>query len=240
MAQSLPRQTLRRRIIASALVCLAGYALVGDAHAQTRPAAPKSNVPVPTPVNWALGRADAPVTVLEYGSLTCGHCAHFATDTLRTLKRTYIDTGRVKYVFRPFPTPPNDLSVAMHMLTLCAGPSRYYQLLDALFARQGEIFAAAGGETGPKGTLFAIVEDFGGLSYAQSEACLRDPARQNQVVASANAGSAAGVSTTPSIFVNNVLVSDHELLSVTSAIDRALAARARPPTRSPAPKAKKR
>jgi protein-disulfide isomerase len=189
------------------------------------------------PVTWAMGRADAPVTLIEYGSLTCGHCAEFNNEVLPALKRTYIDTGRVRYVFRPFPTPPGDLSVAMHMLTLCAGPARYYGLVDAFFARQPQIFAAATGETGPKGTLFAIAEDFGGLTYSQAENCLRDSSRQTQVLASSNAGQAAGVRATPALFVNGTLVSGHESRDVTAAIDTALRARG---LARPASKAKKR
>jgi protein-disulfide isomerase len=222
-------------MIGLALACALDLGLVASAFSQT-----------PTPVgpqNWAMGRATAPVTLIEYGSLTCGHCAEFNNSVLPAIKRNYIDTGRVRYVFRPFPTPPNDLSVAMHALTLCAGPTRYYQLSDAFFTRQAEIFDAARGETGPKGTIFAIAEDHGGLSYSQSEACLRDPARQAQVQASALAGDAAGVSSTPTFFVNGVRVNvplgqhvDESLLA--AAIAAAL--RVPSPKRAPAPKAKKR
>jgi protein-disulfide isomerase len=168
-----------------AFVCLSLVALPNALQAQ-RPQQ-VSNAQT-GPVNWALGRSNARVTLLEYGSLTCGHCALFTNDVMPTIKRRYIDTGAVRYVFRPFPTPPNDLSVAMHALTLCAGPARYYGLLDAFFARQREIFAAATGETGPKGTIFAIAEDHGGLTYIQSETCLRDTGRQREVLASAQAG----------------------------------------------------
>jgi protein-disulfide isomerase len=220
------------------LACLVGWLGAGVAHAQTRASVSKT-APAVAPVSWALGRADAPVTVIEYGSLTCGHCAHFATDVLPTLKRTYIDTGRARYILRPFPTPPNDLSMAMHMLTLCAGPSRYYGLADAFFARQRDVFEATGGETGPKGILLAIAEDYGGLSYAQAEACLRDPNRQDQVIASARAGSAVGVVGTPTFLINNVRVTSHELVDLTAAIDRALAARRPAPPKAKA-KAKKR
>jgi protein-disulfide isomerase len=201
-----------------AVACLA--ALAGDSFAQTRPAAGLQN--------WALGQPNARVTLLEYGSLTCGHCAEFNNDIMPTIKRLYIDTGRVRYVFRPLPTPPFDLAVAMHALTLCAGPSRYYPLVEAYFERQQEVFNAARGETGPKGTLFAIAEDHGGLSYAAAEACLRDPARQTQVRANAEAGAAVGVTSTPTIFVNDVLVTvpagQHhlEIADVTRALDAAL------------------
>jgi protein-disulfide isomerase len=199
--------------------------------------APVASTPSPALLSWAMGRADAPVTVIEYGSLTCGHCAHFNADVLPILKRTYIDTGRVRYVFSPYPTPPHDLSVAMHMLTLCAGPSRYYGLVDAFFVRQRDVFAAAGGETGPKGTIFAIAEDYGGLNYSQAETCLRDAARQDQIMATARAGVAAGVRSTPTVFVNGTIVSGHEWPEVMAAIEASLRTRA---SARPSPKATKR
>ncbi len=153
-----------------------------------------------------MGRADAPVTLLEYGSLTCSHCAAFSNEILPAIKRRFIDSGQVRYILRPLPTPPFDLSVAMHALTICAGPSRYYSLVDAFFERQQEVFNAAVGETGPKGILFAIAEDAGGMTYAASQACLSDPARQAQVRTNAEAGANAGVVATPTLFVNGVIV----------------------------------
>lgn len=157
-------------------------------------------------INWSLGSPTAPVTVLEYASLTCGHCEAFHTNVLPAIKRRFINTGRIRYILRPLPTPPFELSVAMHALTMCAGPSRYYPLIDAFFQRQRDIFTAAGSETGPKGVIFAIAEDVGGLSYAASEACLSNPARQSQVRTNAESGVALGVRATPTVFVNNVLV----------------------------------
>ena len=185
--------------------------------------------------NWALGQTSATVTLVEYASLTCSHCREFHDTIYPTIKQRYVDTGRIRFVLRPMPTPPYDLAVGMHALTLCAGQSRYYPLIDAFYDRQGEVFAAASGETGPKGTIFAIAEDTGGLSYAASKACLRDPARQAQVRASADAGVAAGVSSTPTVFVNGVRVvmpagqTHLELIDVTRALDAALNATASRP-----------
>jgi protein-disulfide isomerase len=220
------------------MLCFGAVIMSAPSQAQ-RTKAPTAVAPAPSPalLSWALGRADAPVTVIEYGSLTCGHCAQFNAEVLPILKRTYIDTGRVRYVFRPYPTPPHDLSVAMHMLTLCAGPSRYYGLVDAFFVRQRDVFAAAGGETGPKGTIFAIAEDYGGLNYSQAETCLRDAARQDQIMATARAGVAAGVRSTPTVFVNGAIVSGHEWPEVMAAIEAGLRTRA---SARPSPKATKR
>jgi protein-disulfide isomerase len=233
------QRILSRGIIVPALVCLVSGFGIDKLQAQSPPPAPQA-LPAIAPVSWALGQPNAPVTIIEYGSLTCGHCAHFALNVLPTIKRTYIDTGRVRYIFRPFPTPPRDLSMAMHMLTLCAGPNRYYGLSDAFFQRQASIFEAARGETGPKGMIFAIAEDHGGLTFAQAEACLRDEGRQDQVIASARAGSSAGVFSTPTFLINNVPYTQHELVDLTTAIDRALASRSAPSQAKAKTKAKKR
>jgi protein-disulfide isomerase len=192
-------------------------------------------------INWSLGPIGAPVTVVEYGSLTCSHCAAFNNEILPTIKRRYIDTGQVRYILRPLPTPPFELSVAMHALTLCAGPSRYYPLVEAFFERQQEVFNAAMGETGPKGTIFAIAEDVGGLSYSAAETCLRDPARQAQVRANAEAGAAIGVLGTPTFFVNGTMLTvpvgqTLNETSLSNAIDAALRSRTNAPR--PAPKVK--
>lgn len=202
------------------------------------------------PANWALGRASARVTLLEYGSLTCGGCAAFSNTILPGIKRNYIDSGRVRYVFRASPTAPMDLSFAMHALTVCAGPARYYPLAEAFFERQRDIFTAAVGETGPKGTIFAIAEDFGGLSFAASETCLREPSAIARVRASANMATAAGVASTPSFFINNVAVtplpgqsiSEERIISALVAALRATEPSRLPQAgvRAPAKKAKKR
>jgi protein-disulfide isomerase len=158
-------------------------------------------------INWFKGQSNAPVSIVEYGSLTCGACAAFNNSVMPAIKRRYIDTGLVRFTLRPLPTPPFDLSVAMHALAICAGPTRYYPLIDAYFLRQPDVMMAAMGETGPKGTILAIAEDFGGLSYSAGETCLRGSARQNQVRVNAQAGANLGVVSTPTLFINGTMLS---------------------------------
>lgn len=87
-----------------------------------------------------MGADDAPVTVIEYASVTCPHCADFHEDVFPALKEKYIDTGKVKFVFREFPTAPQMLSLAGSMIARCAaeksGPDAYFVVLDALFKTQ--------------------------------------------------------------------------------------------------------
>src|SRR5262249_21371307 len=86
------------------------------------------------PQEEALGDPNAPVTIIEYASLTCPHCAHFHKDVLPLLKERYIAPGKVRLVFRDFPLDQRALSAAI--LAHCAGPERYFGFLDVLFQTQ--------------------------------------------------------------------------------------------------------
>src|SRR5262245_28397498 len=78
-----------------------------------------------------LGSKDAPVTIIEYASTTCTHCAHFNKTTLPELQSRYINTGQVRYIFREFPL--NDLDFYAFMLARCAGNDRFFAFVDTLF-----------------------------------------------------------------------------------------------------------
>src|SRR5947209_14674871 len=89
----------------------------------------------PNPLGeMALGDPQAPITVIEYASMTCPHCAHFHLTTFPELKKRYIDTGKVRFVFREFPLDP--VATGAFMLARCAGNDRYFALLDLLFHEQ--------------------------------------------------------------------------------------------------------
>lgn len=82
----------------------------------------------------SIGKADAPVTIYEYSSLTCPHCAAFHKDTLPALKEKYIDTGKVRLVYHDFPL--GNLALAGSMLARCAGPEKYSNLVEIMFQTQ--------------------------------------------------------------------------------------------------------
>ncbi|HYP38382.1 MAG TPA: thioredoxin domain-containing protein, partial [Stellaceae bacterium] len=81
-----------------------------------------------------LGNPEAPITIVEYASLTCPHCAHFANDVLPEIKKDWIDTGKAKLVLRDFPLDEPALRAAM--IARCAPPDRYYAFADTFFAAQ--------------------------------------------------------------------------------------------------------
>ena len=80
------------------------------------------------------GKADAPVTIIEYASMTCPHCAQFQAKTFPKLKERYIDTGKVRFIFREFPLDP--LAAGAFMLARCADKDKYFAVIDLLFGTQ--------------------------------------------------------------------------------------------------------
>ncbi|HMP61919.1 MAG TPA: thioredoxin domain-containing protein, partial [Phenylobacterium sp.] len=92
--------------------------------------------------DMTLGDPNAPVKMIEYASLSCVHCATFNNDVFPTLKTKYIDTGKVHYTFREFLTPPVEVAAAGFLLARCAGEDRYFEVVDAIFHSQREMFTS--------------------------------------------------------------------------------------------------
>jgi protein-disulfide isomerase len=110
-------------------------ALVLPASAQTPAPPPPEELMKAGPLGeQAQGKDDAPITMLEYASMTCSHCARFATTVYPTLKSKYIDTGKVRYILREFPLDP--LAAAGSMLARCAGNDKYFAVVEVLFETQ--------------------------------------------------------------------------------------------------------
>ena len=105
---------------------------VTPAAAQSATAA---EIMVPPPLgDRSLGKDDAPVTIVEYASMTCPHCAHFHETTYPELKKRYIDTGKVRFIFREFPLDP--LAAGASMLARCADKEKFFPLIETLFQMQ--------------------------------------------------------------------------------------------------------
>lgn len=148
-----------------------------------------------------LGDPEAPVTIIEYSSLTCPHCAAFHADTLPAIKERFIDTGQAKIVYRDFPLDQNALNAAV--IAHCAGPDRYFVFLEALFGSQ-ERWARS---SDPTESLIQLA-GLGGLPREQAEACLADEAMLNAVLQSRLDGQEEyEISSTPSFVINGELVS---------------------------------
>ena len=145
--------------------------------------------------DMVLGKADAPVTIVEYSSLTCPHCAHFHKEVMPTLKSEYIDTGKVRYIEREFPL--NNPALGGSVLARCVDPSRFYAFTDLLFDKQED---------------WAFKEDAlqrlriyakqAGLTDADFEKCLDNETLQKQILAVRERGEKEGVKGTPTFFIN--------------------------------------
>jgi len=119
--------------------------------------------------DMSMGDANAKVTVVEYASLACGHCAEWNKTVFPEFKAKYIDTGKVRYVFREFITQPPQLAVAGTLLARCAGKDKYFTVIDAVFHGQEEIF-----RTGDiRGVLLPIAQS-AGLSEEAFMTCVSD------------------------------------------------------------------
>ena len=143
-----------------------------------------------------LGKADAKVTIIEYASLTCGHCARFHKDTLPELKTKYIDTGKVRYILREFPLDP--LATAGFMAAHCAPEGKYHAIIDLLFQQQADwAFVEK-----PLGALVGILRQ-AGFTQESFEACLKRDEIYAGVNDVKNRGSEKmGVTSTPTFFIN--------------------------------------
>jgi protein-disulfide isomerase len=172
-------------------ILLMGLGVVGLA---TGSLSARADAPVP-PVSKddiVLGSDKAPVTVIEYASLTCPHCARWETDVFPKVKSDLIDTGKVRYVFRDFPLDGIALKAAE--LAHCE-PSRYLGFIQLLFQTQ----ATWARDPDPVAGL-AREAAFGGITRGQLDACLADKKLENAIGLSRQQGEAAGVNSTPTFF----------------------------------------
>jgi protein-disulfide isomerase len=189
-----------RRLLLS---LLAGTALTSAtpafAQAPARPAetVDLAELAVPGPLgDQIIGNVDAKVTIVEYASMTCVHCANFHKDGYRHLKDKYVDTGKVRFILRELPFDP--LSAAAFMLARCAGDGKYFGMVELLFAQQ-----TAWTQTNkPVDALLSVAKQ-AGFTQESFEACLKNQTIYDGVNAVRNrAQEKFGVDSTPSFFVN--------------------------------------
>ena len=148
------------------------------------------------PSDRVLGKADAPITIVEYASLTCPHCAHFDVDVLPKLKEKWINTGKAKLVLRDFPLDEPALRAAM--VARCAPAERFYPLVDTFFAQQEQWVMSRD----YRGALEKLAK-LGGMSDKEFKACISDKKLEDQVAQSRlTASQQLGVDATPTFFIN--------------------------------------
>lgn len=170
-----------------------------------------------TPADHVMGNRDAKITVIEYGSVACPACAHFNETVFPQFKAKYVDTGKVRYVFRPMLNGVATVAVAGTRLAECAGNDKYFSVIDAVMRGQREFYP--NGETNifARGVLLRIAKSHG-IDEAAFNTCVTDAdglRRMNQYQADAFS---AGVHSTPTLFVNGKRLEHDELADLEAAI----------------------
>jgi protein-disulfide isomerase len=196
----LTRREFTTGVSVAALCALAG--LSTPALAQRADTVPLSDLADGGPLpDMAMGSDTAPVTIIEYASMTCPHCAHFTIETFPKLKERYIDTGKVRYIFREFPLDP--LAAGASMLARCADKEKYFALIDLLFHTQNQWAVQ-----NPLDPLFNVVKQTG-YSRENFNSCL--DTRNNEASRKILSGIEATrnraadkfkVTSTPTFFIN--------------------------------------
>jgi len=160
----------------------------GDANAQSLLAAGGQD--------RVLGKPDAPITIVEYASLSCPHCANFATKVLPKLREKWIDPGKAKLVLRAFPL--DEPALRAEMVARCAPPERYYPLVDTLFETQDKWVVAKDWQA-----ALQHIAQLAGVAKTKFETCIADKALEDQVTQSRlTAAQQLGVNSTPTFFIN--------------------------------------
>jgi protein-disulfide isomerase len=197
------RRAFTAALSLTGLAALAGFSplrLINSAMAQSATAADVAK-PVSLP-DMALGPADASVTIVEYASMTCPHCAAFTENVFPKIKSEFIDTGKIRFVFREFPL---DIKAAAgSMLARCIAKTdagKYFAVVDLLFKQQTEW-------AGPKTTeILKRIGKQAGLSEQNVEDCLKDQALLDKIAADQKyANEVLKVNSTPTFFINGEML----------------------------------
>ena len=156
--------------------------------------------------DFYIGEPEAPVTIIEYASMSCSHCADFHNETLDDLKSEYIDTGKVKFVFRDFPF--NYPALAGSMILSCVPEDVRYDYMNALYKLQKNWVMRDHSKT--RSELYKIMQS-GGMQQDEFDACLSDINLENDILEGVmNAQREFNINRTPSFIVNGIVYSGNK------------------------------
>ena len=171
---------------------------------------------VASPGEMSLGDPKAPVVVVEYASVGCPHCAVWANMVFPAFRAKYVDTGKVRFVFREMITGNGALAAAGFLTARCAEPNRYFQVVDDVFAQQEAIYKEGV-------DALAKIAEHAGLTRERFNACLQDQAALKALEDRTQADAAAhNVSSTPTFLIGGeTLVGERTIEELDQAIARA-------------------
>jgi protein-disulfide isomerase len=234
--------TMFRRLALTAFAASAALALGAcgskdDAAPGAAPTGgPLAAVPAPAGQMWSdvlsatdgggmrMGNPNAPLKLLEYGSLSCPHCAKLANDGMKTLIDKYVNSGKVSYEYRSFPIH-GIIDVPLTVMVRCADPAAFFPLVEQIYtdqpalmarAEQGNAQAQAASQLPPNQRFAALADAFGltdwfaarGLSKDQAHSCLADTAAAEKVAKEGQKWSDDGVNSTPTLALNGSTLKD--------------------------------
>ena len=205
----------RRIVLQTAVVLLAGFMMAtGSASAFTM-----EEMSVAGPLgDKTLGDPNAPVTIIEYASLTCPHCAHFHETVFPKLKSDYIDTGKVYFIYRDFPLDGRALGAAM--LTRCVPEDKYFDFVSLLFDTQRKWAAAEPAQA--EQAMLDVVKQ-AGFTQESFYACLQKQDLVDGIQwVRQRAKDRFGVNSTPSVFINGELTEAFKFEDIAKEIDAAM------------------
>ncbi len=205
-----------RRAIKHLCLTLGALTIVGMAHAAEYSVYPDDRT---------MGSAKAPIVLIEYAAPACPHCAHFSQTVFPQIKKTYIDTGKLRYVLRIYPISQLDGAVAC--MAKCMPPKKYFSFIDLAFRNQS-IWDPDGNTIPDVRAGLVKLGKLAGLKPKQVDRCMTDPKEQERVNRIAQDGETRyGVTGVPTLVVNGTVVQAAEANwpQLQARIDGLLAAR---------------
>jgi protein-disulfide isomerase len=196
---------------------IGGLALLAGPAAAAKPA---GGVASSLPGDMSLGSRKAKIHLVEYASLSCPHCARFETEVFPAFKAKYVDTGKVRYTLRELLTPPVEVAAAGFLMARCAGPDKYFKVVDEVFRSQSRW---SEGDLRP---ILLAVAHANGLSDEAFDACISDPKGLAALNARVKRALDAGVQSTPTFFINGKKAGEGEM--TLADLDAAIAAARKP------------
>ena len=156
--------------------------------------------------DFVIGNKDAPITIIEYASLSCSHCADFHSDNLSTLKKEYVDSGKVRFVFRDFPF--NYPALLGSMVLRCIPSDVRYDYMNALFQLQSNWVDRDNAKS--KQELFKIMQS-GGMTKEEFDTCINNTDLENEILQGVmGAQSEFNIQSTPSFLINGILLEGNQ------------------------------
>lgn len=169
------------------------------------------------PIDQVLGKADAPITIIEYASTTCGHCANLHKNFMPKLKAEWIETGKAKLIYRDFPTSPAHLSIGASMIAQCSGKDRYFPMMSLIFDNQEKWMSAPN----PMDALKKLVR-LAGMTGEDVDACLARQDLANAIQERAKDGAATyGIEATPTLIVAGTKIEGNDPDAIVKALKAA-------------------